>query len=66
MLGFNMDTEVSTVKGLFDKTLDEAFAQIKNRGYADKYRGVEKSVYVVAFAFLVCDEIEMRSEEWSQ
>ena len=47
---------------LFSDTLDEAMAQIGDRGYADRYRGSGKSVVRAAFAFLGRDEIEMRVE----
>ena len=49
-----------TKRKLFDAALDEAMAQINDRGYAAKYRGGGKTIYQVAFAFLGRDEIEMR------
>jgi len=45
---------------LFDAALDEAMEQIRDRGYADKYRGSGKTIYRVAFAFLGRSDIEMR------
>ena len=49
-------------KKLFDKILDEAMAQIKDRGYHKKYIGSGKTIYQAAFAFLGRDEIEMKTE----
>jgi hypothetical protein len=46
---------------LFGEALDEAMAQIKDRGYAAKYLGSGKAVYQAAFAFLGRGEIEMRT-----
>ena len=47
---------------LFEKALDEGMAQIKYKGYAKKYAGGGKKIYLVAFAFLGRDSIEMRIE----
>ena len=49
-------------KKLFEKALDEGMGQIKSRGYAKKYEGSGKTVYLAAFAFLGRDDIEMRVE----
>ena len=46
---------------LFDKALDEAMAQIRDRGYGDKYQGSGKTIYEAAFAFLGRGDIEMRA-----
>ena len=48
---------------LFDEALDEAMAQIHDRGYSAKYQGGGKTIYEAAFAFLGRGEIEMRVEE---
>ena len=48
---------------LFEETLNDAMGQIKDRGYAKKYVGSGRSVYLVALAFLGRDDIEMRVEE---
>jgi Holliday junction resolvasome RuvABC endonuclease subunit len=47
---------------LFDKALDGAMEQIRDKGYAAKYIGCGKAIYKAAFAFLGRDEIEMRVE----
>ncbi|MCL2059987.1 MAG: ATP-binding protein [Oscillospiraceae bacterium] len=49
-------------QALYEATLGEAMAQIKARGYADKYKGSGKTIYQAAFAFLGRDAIEMRVE----
>ena len=56
------DASPDEKRRLFDKTLDEAMGQIKDRGYHKKYSGSGKSVYLAAFAFLGRDDIEMRVE----
>ena len=45
-----------------DKALELGMKQISDRGYADKYAGSGKTVYLAAFAFLGRDYIEMLSE----
>jgi len=57
------DAAADEKQALFEETLDDAMAQIKDRGYANKYVGSGKSVYLVAIAFLGSDDIEMRVEE---
>ena len=47
---------------LFNKALDKAMGQIKDRGYSAKFQGSSKSVFEVAFAFLGRGDIEMRVE----
>ena len=42
--------------------LDEAMKQIKEKGYSNKYIGINKTIYHTAFAFLGRDVIEMRIE----
>ena len=54
------DASEDKKRNLFDKALDEAMAQMRDRGYADKYKGSGKSIYQAAFAFLGRGEIEMR------
>ena len=49
-------------QSLFEKALDDGMAQIKDKGYAKKYVKSGKKVYLVAFAFLGRDAIEMRVE----
>jgi hypothetical protein len=55
------DASLDTKRALFDKTLDEAMAQIRDKGYSDKYKGSGKTIHEVGFAFLGRDQIEMRS-----
>ena len=47
---------------LFEEALEEGMAQIKGKGYADKFIGSSKTVYLAAFAFLGRDDIDMRAE----
>ena len=54
------DEEVK--RKLFDKALDEAMEQIKDRGYHRKHVGSGKDVILATFAFLGRDDIEMRVE----
>ena len=44
---------------LFEKALDEGMRQIKDKGYANKYSGSGKKIYLIAFAFLGRADIEM-------
>jgi len=46
---------------LLSTALDEAMAQINERGYSAKYKGGGKAIYQAAFAFLGRDEIEFRN-----
>jgi hypothetical protein len=46
---------------IFDAALSEGIEQIQDGGYHKKYIGVGKAIYLVAFAFLGRDEIEMRT-----
>ncbi|MCL1808955.1 MAG: ATP-binding protein [Clostridiales bacterium] len=48
---------------LAETALQEGMKQIKDRGYAKKYEGSGKKVYLAVFAFLGRDDIEMRVEE---
>jgi hypothetical protein len=50
-------------KKLFDMALDEGMNQIKAKGYANRFVGAGKDIYLVAFAFLGRDEIDMRVEK---
>ena len=54
------DAEPEAKQKLFAEALEEAAAQIKGRGYADKYKNSGKAVYQAAFAFLGRDDIEMK------
>ena len=51
---------------LFDNVLEEGMKQIKDRGYAKKYIGSGKTIYLAAFAFLGRDNIEMRTEGYDE
>jgi hypothetical protein len=53
------DADEEEKKKLFEKALDEGLAQIKDRGYADKYAGSGKTIYQAVFAFLGRDDIKM-------
>ena len=55
------DASNETKLKLSDKALDEAMAQINDRGYSAKYIGCGKTIYQAAFAFLGRDNIEMRA-----
>ena len=39
------DASEDKKRNLFEKALDVAMAQIRDRGYADKYKGSGKSIY---------------------
>ena len=54
------DASAEDKQALFNTALDSAIAQINNRGYSDKYKGSDKTIYQVAFVFLGRDNIEMR------
>jgi hypothetical protein len=54
------DATAEQKQKLFNDTLNEAMAQIEQKGYADKYLNSGKTVYKAAFAFLGRDDIEMR------
>ena len=56
------DASKDNKQQLFDKALDKAMCQIKDRGYHKKYIGSGKTVYLAAFAFLGRDDIEMKVE----
>jgi hypothetical protein len=45
---------------LTEKALDDGMAQLRSKGYHEKYIGSGKPIYQAAFAFLGRDEIEMR------
>ena len=47
---------------LFEKSLENGMKQINDRGYAKRYYGCGKEIYLATFAFLGRDDIEMRSE----
>lgn len=47
---------------LLEKALEDGMEQIKKRGYANKYIGSGKTVYLVAIAILGRDNIDMRIE----
>ena len=48
-------------KKIADKALEQGMKQITDRGYADKYKGSGKTVYLAAFVFLGRDDVEMLS-----
>ena len=56
------ETGESEKKALFEKALEQGMKQINDRGYADKYKGSGKTIYLAAFAFLGRDNIEMESK----
>jgi hypothetical protein len=56
------DAGVEEKMKLFVFVLDEGMEQIKSKGYHKKYDGSSKSVYLLAFAFLGRNEIDMRVE----
>ncbi|MCL2146839.1 MAG: ATP-binding protein [Synergistaceae bacterium] len=56
------DANEEDKRKLFQEALDEAMAQINDRGYAERYKGSGKAIYRVAFAFIGRDEIEMKNE----
>ena len=49
-------------KKVADKALELGMKQLSERGYADKYKGSGKTVYLAAFAFLGRDSVEMLYE----
>ena len=57
------NASVEEKQELFNKALDKGMMQIADRGYADKYTGCGKGVYLAAFAFLGRDNIRMRVEK---
>ena len=54
-------TNESEKRKLADKALKNGMKQIADKGYADKYLGSGKTIYLVAFAFLGRDNVEMES-----
>ena len=54
------DADECTKRKIFEKTLEIGMKQINERGYADKYAGCGKTVYLAAFAFLGRSDVEMR------
>ena len=55
------DADEDTKRKIFDKALESGMKQITDRGYADKYIGSGKTIYLAAFAFLGRDNVEMVS-----
>ena len=51
-----------TKRRLSSKALKQGMKQISDRGYANRYRGSGKTTYLVAFAFLGRDNVEMESK----
>jgi len=47
-----------------EKALEDGMAQIKSKGYYDKYIGSGKSIHLAAFAFIGRDAIEMKAETY--
>ena len=58
--GCEPDTSPGIKHELFEKALEEGMAQIKDRGYSNKYAGSGKTIYHAAFAFLGRDDIAMK------
>ena len=56
------DADESEKIKLFEKALKQSMKQITDRGYADKFKGSGKTVYLAAFAFLGRDNVEMESQ----
>jgi len=54
------DASAEIKRKLFDQALDEGETQIRDRGYADKFRSSGKVIIQTVFAFLGRDDIEMR------
>ena len=48
---------------LYELALSKGMGQIKDKGYAKRYSGTGKAIYLTAFAFLGRDDIEMRTEQ---
>ena len=57
-----LDATPEEKQGLFRGALDKGMSQIKHKGYADKYAGSGKAIYLAAFAFLGRDNIELKVE----
>ena len=53
------DATPETRRKLSGDALEEGMKQIEDRGYADKYAGVGKTICKAVFAFLGRDDIEM-------
>ena len=56
------DADDGKKRKIFEKTLTRGMKQLSDRGYADKYKGSGKTVYIAVFAFLGRDNIEMKSQ----
>ena len=50
-----------TKRKISEKALENGMKQIREEGYANKYTGSGKTLYLAAFAFLGRDSIEMRT-----
>ena len=59
---YKKSTDSDVKEKLIMKTLVDGMAQIKNRGYHEKYIGSGKTIYQATFAFLGRDEIYMKFE----
>ena len=55
------DANESKKRELFEKALKQGMKQITDRGYAVKYKGSGKTIYLAAFAFLGRGDVEMES-----
>ena len=53
------DASAEDKQKLFENALQEGMGQIKERGYHEKYLGGGNTIYLVVFAFLGRDDIEM-------
>ena len=56
------DADDGEKRKLIEKALNLGMKQINDRGYANKYKGSGKTVYLAAFAFLGKDIVEMESQ----
>ena len=55
------DASPEEKQALFDKVLDDSIMHLKDKGYAKKYAGSGKKVYLVAFAFVGGADIKNKS-----
>ena len=55
------DADHELKRRVFDNALERGMRQINSRGYANRYSGCSKTVYLAVFAFLGRDDVEMLS-----
>ena len=60
-VAYPQDADEGKKIALYEKALKQGMKQISDRGYAEKYRGSGKTVYIAAFAFLGRGDVEMES-----